>query len=465
MDDIRNVSVFPLAACSLGLLLHHNRYLRRLHLPAIIFDGNDEASGQCLDGLSRLHYLQHLTLQNSAPSQRTTFSLLRVSLALPRLKELILDFVAEWEEDIHQRIPELDMAIAEALKVRSSALSIATKIPALQLPESEWDMNPLVFPLLESGLLDLKSCTIPRFCDQDSPDRIERTIRERCPNLRHLKCLRFWRPSGHAQDMCTFFRGCSNLETFRGNAEFCDRGQTGDVTRNIVSTLVQCHSSTLEEIEVLKCSQFSSNAQRHSLSECKQLKRFWIVQHENGGGGVTFEDLVEAQWACTQLKELGLAMSRYTEREEGLVESIKDVEEDERRPGVTKQKQTMAVWIVKRLYVQIGRLDHLGVLFLGADKSWGDLTGFEWDLTPSKGGLSELAGLEDLADFEMRTDLWSGMGNAEVEFMHEKWPRLRKITFGTWSTTFRKLMMEPHCLWLQARRPQLQFGWTNPANE
>ncbi|KAF9985831.1 hypothetical protein BGZ75_002502 [Mortierella antarctica] len=116
--------------------------------------------------------------------------------------------------------------------------------------------------------------------------------------------------------------------------------------------------------------------------------------------------------------------------EEGLVESMKDVAEDERRPGVTKQKQTVALR----------------------------------DLTLSKGGLSELAGLEDLADFEMRTDLWSGMGQAEVEFMHEKWPRLRKITFGTWSTTFRKLMMEPHWLWLQARRPQLQFGWTNPAN-
>ncbi|KAF9966175.1 hypothetical protein BGZ70_003091 [Mortierella alpina] len=456
---------FLVASRFLGLLFHHNRYLTHLHLPAIIFDGDEEDARHCLDGLAGLHYLQHLTLHNAALAQRTIFALLRACLALPRLKELFLDFTADWEDDVHQHMPELETTIADALRARSSALSSAIKITALQLPESESDMNPLVFPLLESGLLDLESCTIPQFGSDNHPDLIERTVRERCPRLRHLRCLSLWRASLDVQDTCAFIRGCSHLKTFRGNDEINHCGGTGDILRQIASTLVQCHSSTLEEIKVLQCTRFSSKDQRSILSQCKQLKRFWIVPHEYGGCGVSFKDLVEAAWMCAELEELGLTMTRYIEFEEESGELIGGLAGFARRPCVIKQKQAIAVGMVKRLYARIGQLRNLRVLSLGADKSWGDVTGFEWDLTLPNGGLDELAGLKDLADFEMRTNLWSGMGQAEVEFMDEQWPRLRKITFGTWSTTFKELMMEPHWLWLQAQRPQLQFGWTNPANE
>ncbi|KAI8351894.1 hypothetical protein B0O80DRAFT_454951 [Mortierella sp. GBAus27b] len=107
---------------------------------------------------------------------------------------------------------------------------------------------------------------------------------------------------------------------------------------------------------------------------------------------------------------------------------------------------------VAKLYQQIGRLTQLEILDLRYN-SIGDPNSVDFmgDLTLA-GGLSFLSELKSLRQLVLISDLWTGMGQAEVEFMAECWPRLEVIAFGTsariqdWNTpTF------DHWRWLEKR--------------
>ncbi|KAK3805025.1 MAG: hypothetical protein J3Q66DRAFT_423548 [Benniella sp.] len=67
----------------------------------------------------------------------------------------------------------------------------------------------------------------------------------------------------------------------------------------------------------------------------------------------------------------------------------------------------------KEVYAQIGRLDKLEELGLGYILAGSAMM----DLTLEEGWLAELAGLKKLRHFHLLTDLWTSMGQAEVEFM------------------------------------------------
>ncbi|KAK3805033.1 MAG: hypothetical protein J3Q66DRAFT_423572 [Benniella sp.] len=76
----------------------------------------------------------------------------------------------------------------------------------------------------------------------------------------------------------------------------------------------------------------------------------------------------------------------------------------------------------KEVYAQIGRLDKLEELGLGYILAGSAMM----DLTLEEGWLAELAGLKKLRHFHLLTDLWTSMGQAEVEFMVSNWPKLEK---------------------------------------
>ncbi|CAO3566662.1 unnamed protein product [Mortierella alpina] len=111
----------------------------------------------------------------------------------------------------------------------------------------------------------------------------------------------------------------------------------------------------------------------------------------------------------------------------------------------------------KYLYYQIGRLVKLEVLALGIDN--GDFTNankgdYAWDLTLTRGWLGQLAGLRNLKVLRLQGDLWSGMGQAEVEFIHEHWPLLREITLQGYIL---QLDLQSPWLWLLNKRPYLRL--------
>jgi hypothetical protein len=113
----------------------------------------------------------------------------------------------------------------------------------------------------------------------------------------------------------------------------------------------------------------------------------------------------------------------------------------------------------QQVYGQIGRMNKLRELSLGWDENSfvaSRSKAFKFDLTLKYGWLSELAGLKELRHFEMATNLWSHIDQAEVEFMHANWPNLEKISFAI--KDLERETKKEHWVWLKGNRPNLEFG-------
>ncbi|KAF9284944.1 hypothetical protein BGZ68_004295 [Mortierella alpina] len=284
---------------------------------------------------------------------------------------------------------------------------------------------------------------------------------------------------------CNFIRGALGLETVRG-------GNTWNIVlpcdpSNVIRALVTYQFSTLQEIEFLNCESIGSADQQAILSSCRQLKRLWMVPRTTlkPQEGLQFQDVLDGEWVCLGLRELYLILDRTIKvkalsqamRLESLAltgeTATKDTGHEELHTGERSGRETMA-WAAKRVYSQLGRLADLKILSIGfvmTDQERRKATGysFQWDLTLSRGWLAELSGLKNLRHLHLRTDFWTRMGQAEVEFMDAKWPLLESVTFiifrwySAETDLFLKLMQKPHWLWLQKRRPQLAliFGKGN----
>ncbi|KAF9110833.1 hypothetical protein BGX27_005823 [Mortierella sp. AM989] len=227
--------------------------------------------------------------------------------------------------------------------------------------------------------------------------------------------------------------------------------------RNIIETFIERSSQTLEVFDIPESYTVESKDLQSLLASCKNLKRYCAFNTKDGDVALTFQDVVSKEWACLDLKELCIQLTRRDRRlgpsgenEDGLI--ILESEE------LSK--------MAKLVYGQIGRLSKLEGLAIGhdQDEDWDEIEEiFQNDLTLKNGWLSELSGLKELKHFQMMTDFWTGMGQAEVEFMHENWPRLerlKKITFGIgWASFTNHIWEQPHWQWLKSQRPTLEFGY------
>ncbi|KAF9947045.1 hypothetical protein BGZ72_010909 [Mortierella alpina] len=167
--------------------------------------------------------------------------------------------------------------------------------------------------------------------------------------------------------------------------------------------------------------------------------------------GIAFRDISRSDWVCSELRLLGVTLNRC--RNGG--DAFGDLGEEE-------QQDDPRVWLAasttKRVYQQIGQLGKLEILEIDIDSSSRTRAkehDYVWDLTLSKGHLSEMAGLKNLKSLRFRTDFWSAMGQAEVEFMHEQWPLLNEIIFDC---NISVLQSKRHWQWLRDKRPRLRFG-------
>ncbi|KAF9962290.1 hypothetical protein BGZ70_008081 [Mortierella alpina] len=346
-------------------LLHRNLHLTHLTFPLPEVETGDPI----LAAISNLKQLQSLTVYSCDASSRvgteTISLLLQTCLPLPQLTELRIDLDVSWkhshrgmdylggygfgfsdDEDVdisddedNEDAEVLDGEEAEVLAggetevlndekagdpsfetiVKAAAIARFSQIPtpgkikSLQLPGApERSNNPLALPLLKSGLLDLKSCTIFSFAKKSQPKDIEEIVREYCPNLRHLRCLK----NGglkESQLACAFIRGCSGLQSFAADG-YCEEIYTYDrnpsKSRHIISTLVSHHCDTLEDFELEHCTGMFMSDLREVLTRCKLLKRYYVTGYylEARGtyrNGIARSDLMDPSgddWACAELR-------------------------------------------------------------------------------------------------------------------------------------------------------------------
>ncbi|KAF9572403.1 hypothetical protein EC968_009977 [Mortierella alpina] len=456
----------------LPTLLGHNSQLTHLRLPfqALVRDA-------LLVAVSKLDCLQHLSVYEAVQPKnvRSLSQILQACLPLPNLAELFFDLEFSWEgdddwdsdggstgseQDIYDSDPgfiqfELRAIVYESSKARFSGNPTATKIKSLQLPSNyaqKW--NPLPLALLESDLLDLESFHVPWFERGADLEQIEQVVRKHCPNLKSLSCPSFHITDGPSDAVSAVIRGCSGLRSFVSDG-FSDESRTRG---RIISTLASHHSNTLEVLELTGCFEANGVDQQMVLSRCKKLKRFLVLRNRSTGGsasGIASTDILREKWVCMELKELGLTLNRFPKIDSVFLEEVEgravDMEDEQ---DTTNRLHALAAKIV---YKQIGRLSKLEILVLDlhtVGKTKGKEAECAWDLTLSRGWLRELAGLKRLKTLKLKADLWSGMRQADVEFIHEQWPLLREISLGG---DILRMDLQSPWLWLLNKRPYMHL--------
>ncbi|KAF9572405.1 hypothetical protein EC968_009979 [Mortierella alpina] len=441
----------------LATLLDLNHRLTHLELPFESLECYGEPS-TIAASISKLENLEELHIMSTDPCEdnRAMLSLLQACLPLPKLTDLFLELDLIWSDGA-QDLLELKTIIKEASIARFSRNASAPKIKTLRFPSSSSGYsNPLPLLLLESNLLDLQACEIPWFDEDTDPMEITEVVRKHCPNLKRVACHALSDDDDDGKAVCAFIRGCSGLQIFN-SFYFCD--ENDDVEpRGIVSTLVSQHSDTLEVFKIEMCHRVYSRDLQDILSRCKRLRRFWVTNTRNTNDyiGIESTDIWRGDWVCMDLRELRFTLNRFpltTEAVLELEEQVREAMDDNDKESPTQRLLASAS---KRVYTQIGRLEKLEVLTLditeGLDTNAveGD---YASDLTLSKGWLGELAGLKNLKVLDLQADLWSKMGQAEVEFISENWPSLTVISLHGCL----QLNAQSPWLWLLMRRPNLRL--------
>ncbi|CAO3567104.1 unnamed protein product [Mortierella alpina] len=356
-----------------------------------------------------------------------------------------------WDDDfVSTNMHEVEAIINKASNTRLSQSPNGKRIKTLQLPsQRDGPRNPLPLLFLKSNLLDLETCEIPWFRPDADLEEIEQVVRERCPNLKHLTCPFFFGLSELAEAMRAFIRGCSGIQSFKSEA-FNDGYDLAPML--ILSELVSHHHATLETLELTNAFELRSSDLQEILSCCTQLKRFWVIcdKRDHILSGLAFQDISRSDWVCTELRELGITLNRCR-----LGRNISgELQEDEKQ---NDPRVWLAASATRRAYQQIGRLEKLEVLAIDSARGLGTIAkakDYMWDLTLSRGWLSEMAGLTSLRTLELRVDFLSMMGQAEVEFMYDHWPELTEILFPR---EIEHIHAEPHWQWLLYNLPQLSL--------
>ncbi|KAF9560861.1 hypothetical protein EC968_005978 [Mortierella alpina] len=412
-----------------------------------------------LAAVSKLRRLRRLAISTDGieTTLQKPWLFLQSCLSLPELTELTFhrDMKMCWDYgDETAVVRKLEAIIEEATLARFAHGPTAKRIKSLQLPSNPRGLrNPLPLLLLKSRLLDLEICEIPWFRRDANIREIQQVVREHCPNLKLLKFPQFYDENQDGFAARAFIRGCSGLRSFI-SMYFSDGSD--HAPRWILSELVKHHHTTLEVLELSDSEHLFSRDLQNVLSQCKQLKRFWVVgsQEEDSMSGITFSDICSSNWACTELREPGVTLNRYPSEVDAFG-SLGEEEDEEEDDG------DLLDWLhassVKRVYQQIGRLNQLKVLAIDIDRSSRSRAKEEdylWDLTLRKGWLGELVGLKNLESLKLGADFGSHMGQEDVEFMHEHWPLLKEIVIRSDTSAFDT---KPHWQWLLKKQPCLRL--------
>ncbi|KAF9362850.1 hypothetical protein BGX34_005390 [Mortierella sp. NVP85] len=407
----------------------------------------------------KLPCIKELNIRGEKVSTRTGLEFLRVCLNHPQLANLHCDFGIEGLDgyfiiEDYELFDTFFMTVENDRKAQETAGKpiLGSSIKSLILPKTNEGYPPeFVCTLFRSYLPNLERLDIPDIVEEEdelSENLFEEAVAQGCPKLQHLRFS--WNDNGYLCNIILgVIKGCQEwgLKSF-----YCrDLVDYGD----ILGTLLDHHFGTLEEVELVNCHSVQ-DTDLVELFQCTHLKKVKIQQSGKGRAAIEYQDV---RFECYDLKELQLTLSLpgiEAEQDEFSGGDEDDYYDDE----FGKRDELIWHWIrrkTKEAYTEIGSLSKLETLSLNCiqdeyARAEGD---FDLDLTLKPGCLRKLAGLKELKHFHMATDLWSGMGQAEVEFMDAQWPKLERIVFSC--EDLEDIIQRPHWRWLQKRRPHLRY--------
>ncbi|KAG0227434.1 hypothetical protein BGX31_007008 [Mortierella sp. GBA43] len=381
----------------------------------------------------RVPWIDNLMMESESRVLRSVvFPFLAGCFRHPRLTSLHCLFNCHGGFALTQFL-ELVQSLEEAMK--SKLASGAPRIKDLVLPATDVGYGREgLGPLLAAHSSSLESMGLTTIRG-DYDDELEILIEEHCSKLQRLSVMRDDFLPMKDSSIIAVIRGCQN----QGLKSFSIRGlKLRDKDENqgkVIQTLVDCHAETLEDVEFVH-GEIASEQQHLILERCTNLKRMWIGP---GPGQYPSQntspmDLMVGTWRCLGLRELRL-----------MYDHVDSTPPSSTRDGASSQG----------LYRQIGRLENLEFLTLGPDSRGFPLR--KDDMTLHKGCLGELAGLGKLRHVGMLTDLWSEMGQDDVEFMERHWPLLQSVSFDCEEPEFSEIRDAPHWRWLRETRPWLQL--------
>ncbi|KAK3823036.1 MAG: hypothetical protein J3Q66DRAFT_330721 [Benniella sp.] len=380
--------------------------------------------------------LQRLLIELEEADPATGFRLLDLCFKHPQLIDLQCDFPMYEERSITDEHGICDPRFATLLKSlqdmdkarQGAGRPTGLHLKSLSLPYIE-DGYPKDFliPFLKLHVPNLERWRIVDMHTLDTVDvqGFKEAIATGCPGLQHLSSH-----SVYMRRRCNTLINATirsvtkaSLRSYRFKCFSNSRHMSEDSP--VIRNLLEHHASTLEEIEFLEFFFMKSEDLQSIFTTCKHLRTLRMEQSDTISSGSSLEfGHVFKEWACRDITVLHLWLNRKVVVPEGWTE-------DE---VVDAAAQT--------IYSQIGRLFKLEELALG----WPNLRRYlnpaekhrVHDLTLEDGWLDELAGLKELRHFQMNTEYWCCMGQAELDFMGTNWPKLERISFDyvEWETQF-----------------------------
>ncbi|KAI8351909.1 hypothetical protein B0O80DRAFT_454980 [Mortierella sp. GBAus27b] len=433
-------------------ILQHSPNLTKIILPDC-FLGNEYAPVQTqmfLDTLEhKLPHLRQLTLNGTIVDNDTGLRLFSVCFNHPQLTDLRCDFSAVFGQEELSRL--LEIVKDSKKEPRIDEEPTMSPIKALVLPLTYDGYTPdFLCTLLKDHLPDIEHFyfhSINNDVAVDLTEAFRDAVAQGCRKLQRLEFMYDYSGSTHIEKA---IKGAIlgskewGLKSIRG-------AYVGDMDTesnpSMMTALLDHHSSTLEDVELVQSKHVASHVFGRLFHECKNLKRVKIKPVPRPASRVLYyDDMVSKEWACRGLKELHMILAQrpFGSENDGHSCAVDDRDDEERM-----------LELVKKAFGQISRLSKLEILCLGTDNDPPLEQGYK-DLSLDHGGLSELAGLKRLRHFGMTEKLWLGIGQAEVEFMDSQWPHLEQISFG--HDGISGIASEPHWQWLQTRRPYLKYS-------
>ena len=435
---------------------------------------------QCFSSIlaNRLPCVQQLEIRADEVKPETALEFLRVCFNHPQLADLNFKFPMKSHD--HSRSVDVQQleAFLEALendnqtKEASGKPAVGTLIKRLDFPCGTFRYPPnFICTLLKSHLPNIERFMIPRIYRSgymSLESLFKDAVGQGCPKLQHIDCSYLF----DVEAIFGVIKGCREWGLKSFTCLHFDSLAKDIDGRRLVEALVLGHSRTLETIDLEPSGAIHKDDFVNLISKCKNLKKV-IIRCYSIEAAIEYQDVALQEWLCCDLAALEMTLGRpsiepgvdefNSNKEEYAIDNANNDGDDE--GGENNRRRLYKTWARrkgKEAYEQIGRMTKLEELYLGSRKShrWfsTSMKDPEYDLTLEYGWLGELAELKELKHLHMLTNFWSGMGQAEVEFMDAQWPKLEMITFNFIEYEDIGLdLSERHWQWLKERRPHLRY--------
>ncbi|KAF8984282.1 hypothetical protein BGZ46_008370 [Entomortierella lignicola] len=248
-----------------------------------------------------------------------------------------------------------------------------------------------------------------------------------CANLQHVAYSHYSEPN--ETFLVAILKGSSNgvgIKNFHFKS--LDRSKTA-----VLDSLLMFHSTTLKDMKIERSSSLSYGDIHKILKACGNMEKLWVEFQVLGDVEVPVE------WDYLNLRQLALVFNPLQSPQ--------------------GEAQNISFSMAKSTFKHIGRLSKLEALK------------FEWKdvkclcLSSEIGGhfyrqeyrinLEDIGGLRNMKRICLDSNCWHNIGEAEVMFLHEQWPCLKKIFSARRNNNFHARQWK----WLKKQRPYLNFDF------